>query len=124
VERTLIAIVDDDESVRDAIERLMRSVGFSTETFSCSANFLSSPDLSRIGCLVTDLNMPGMNGFDLHRRLRSLGRSIPTVLITGQANENVRTRALGLGIIRYLPKPCRDDDLIDSIRFALARGDT
>jgi FixJ family two-component response regulator len=121
VEQPLIAIVDDDESVRDAIERLMRSAGFSTETFSSGADFLNSPNLGHTACLVADLNMPGMNGLDLHRRLQSLGRSIPTVLITGQPNENVRTRALGLGIICYLPKPFHDDDLIDSIRFALAR---
>ena len=63
--------------------------------------------------------MPGMSGFDLHRRLQSLGRSIPTVLITGEPNENVRTQALSLGIICYLPKPFRDDDLIGSIPSAL-----
>jgi FixJ family two-component response regulator len=85
------------------------------ETFSRGADFLSSPGLSRTACLVTDLNMPGMSGFDLHRRLQSLGRSIPTV----QPNENVRTQALSLGIICYLPKPFRDDDLIDSIHSAL-----
>ena len=110
MEQPLIAIVDDDESVRDATECLMRSAGFSAETFSCGADFLSSPDLSRTACLVTDLNMPGMSGFDLHRRLQSLGRSIPTVLITGQPNENVRTQALGLGITCFLPNPFRDDD--------------
>jgi FixJ family two-component response regulator len=119
MEQPLIAIVDDDESVRDATERLMRSAGFSAETFSRGADFLSSPDLSRTACLVTDLNMPGMSGIDLHRRLQSLGRSIPTVLITGQPNENVRTQALSLGIICYLPKPFRNDDLIDSIHSAL-----
>jgi FixJ family two-component response regulator len=97
----------------------MRSVGFSAETFSRGADFLSFPDLSRIACLITDLNMPGMSGFELHRRLQSLGRSIPTVLITGQPNESVRTQALSLGIICYLPKPFRDDDLIDSIHSAL-----
>jgi FixJ family two-component response regulator len=113
MEHPLIAIVDDDESVRDATERLMRSAGFSTETFFTRRGFLELP------CLVTDLNMPGMSGFDLHRRLQSLGRSIPTVLITGQPNENVRTQALSLGIICYLPKPFRDDDLIDSIHSAL-----
>ena len=119
MEQPLIAIVDDDESVRDATERLMRSAGFSAETFSRGADFLSSPGLSRTACLVTDLNMPGMSGFDLHRRLQSLGRSIPTILITGQPNENVRTQALSLGIICYLPKPFPDDDLIDSIHSAL-----
>ena len=119
MEQPLIAIVDDDESVRDATERLMRSAGFSAETFSHGADFLSSPDLSRTACLVTDLNMPAMSGFDLHRRLHSLGRSIPTVLITGQPNENVLTQALSLGIICYLPKPFRNDDLIDSIHSAL-----
>jgi FixJ family two-component response regulator len=122
MEQPLIAIVDDDESVRDATDALMRSAGFCAETFSCGADFLSSPDLSRTACLVTDLNMPGMSGFDLHRRLQSLGRSIPTILITGQPNDNVRAQALSLGIVFYLPKPFRHDDLIHSIRSALARG--
>jgi FixJ family two-component response regulator len=122
MEQPLIAIVDDDELMRDATDALMRSAGFSAETFSCGADFLSSPDLSRTACLITDLNMPGMSGFDLHRRLQSLGRSIPTILMTGQPNDNIRTQALSLGIVCYLPKPFRDDDLIDSIRSALAGG--
>jgi FixJ family two-component response regulator len=122
MEQALIAIVDDDELMRDATDALMRSAGFSAETFSCGADFLSSPDLSRTACLITDLNMPGMSGFDLHRRLQSLGRRIPTILMTGQPNDNIRTQALSLGIVCYLPKPFRDDDLIDSIRSALAGG--
>jgi FixJ family two-component response regulator len=122
MEQPLIAIVDDEELMRDATDALMRSAGFSAETFSCGADFLSSPDLSRTACLITDLNMPEMSGFDLHRRLQSLGCSIPTILITGQPNDNIRTHALSLGIVCYLPKPFRDDDLIDSIRSALASG--
>src|SRR5262249_7363789 len=77
MEQPLIAIVDDDESARDATERLMHSAGFSAETFSRGADFLSSPDLSRTACLGTDLNMSGRTGFDLHPRLQSFGQAFP-----------------------------------------------
>jgi FixJ family two-component response regulator len=116
----LIAIVDDDESVREATKSLMRSLGFAAETFPSGEDFLVWPHLSRTDCLVADVNMPGMTGLDLHRRLLAAGRSIPTILITAYPNDSVRSRALNDGVISYLTKPCDEQDLLLSIRSALA----
>jgi FixJ family two-component response regulator len=116
----LIAIVDDDESVREAIKDLMRSMGLAVEAFACGEDFLRSPHLSRTACLVADVNMPGMSGLDLHRQLSARNKSIPTILITAYPNDGVRARALSGGVICYLAKPFGEDDLINCIRSALA----
>jgi|SRR5215467_9367146 len=116
----LIAIVDDDESVREATKGLMRSVGLAVEAFSSGEDFLRSPHLGRTACLVTDVNMPGMSGLDLHRRVAALRKSIPTILITAYPNENVRARALSAGVLCYLVKPFSKHELLRCIRSALA----
>jgi FixJ family two-component response regulator len=120
--KPLIAIVDDDESMREAIKGLMRSLGFDAETFSSAEDYLGFPLLRSTTCLVTDIHMPGMSGLDLHRRLVALGTSIPTVLITAFPGEEARTRGLGTDIICSLTKPFREQDLIDCILSAVARG--
>jgi FixJ family two-component response regulator len=120
--KPLIAIVDDDVSMREAIEGLMRSLGFDAQAFSSADDFLMFPDLSRTACLVTDIHMPGMSGLDLHRRLIALGNSIPTVLITAYPDENARGRGFGAGIIGYLTKPFDEQDLLDCILSALPRA--
>ncbi|MDL2410852.1 response regulator, partial [Rhizobium calliandrae] len=84
----LIAIVDDDVSMREAVEGLVRSLGFDAHAFSSAGDFLRSPDLNRTACLVTDIHMPGMTGLDLHRHLIASGERIPTVLITAHPNES------------------------------------
>ncbi|MBY3233423.1 response regulator [Rhizobium laguerreae] len=118
--KPLIAIVDDDESMREAIKGLMRSMGFDAETFSSADDFLRFPHIHRTACLVTDINMPGMSGLDLHRRLVALGRSIPTILITAFPEKNVRPSALGADIVGCLTKPFNGQVLLDCIRSALA----
>ena len=115
----LIAIVDDDESVRQSTKALVRSRGLAAEAFSSGEEFLRSSDLSRTVCLVTDINMPGMSGLDLHRHVSALPKSIPTILVTGYPNDRVRSRALKAGVIGYLLKPFSEDDLLNSIRSAL-----
>ncbi|HEY2184634.1 MAG TPA: response regulator [Xanthobacteraceae bacterium] len=117
----LIAIVDDDESVREALKALMRSMGLAAEAFSGGEEFLRSPDLGRTACLVADINMPGMSGIDLHRHVSALSQSIPTILITAYPNETARARALSAGVVAYLVKPFSEDDLLSFIRTALAR---
>lgn len=119
----IVAIVDDDEAVREATKALLRSIGLAAEAFSSGEEFLGSPHLGRTACLITDINMPGMNGLDLYRHVSTLPRSIPTILITAYPNESVRARALGEGAIGYLVKPFREDDLLDCIRSALDRGE-
>ncbi len=122
IKRPLIAIVDDDESMREAIKGLIRSLGFDAAAFSSADDFLMFPDLRDTAFLVTDIHMPGMSGFDLHRRLVALGRSIPTVLVTAYADENVRALASGADIVGCLTKPFGEQDLLDCIRSSLALG--
>ena len=118
----LIAIVDDDQSYRDALKGLMRALGFAAEAYASAQDFLRSPHLEKTACLVADINMPGMSGTDLHRHLVGLGSRIPTILITAYPDENVRTRALRAGVFCYLKKPFAEDELIACIRSAVRRG--
>jgi FixJ family two-component response regulator len=122
--KPLIAIVDDDASVREAIMSLMRALGFIAETFSSAEDFLDSDSLPRTSCLIADFRMPGMSGLELYRRLVASGQPIPTVLITAHSDEGVRTRALKAGIRCYLTKPFDDDDLLGCIRSALDQSKT
>jgi len=118
--RRLIAIVDDDEYVREAISGLMRSLGFTAETFSSANEFLSSSQVDQAACLIADVQMPEMSGFDLYFELSKLGRKIPTVLITAYPTENDRSRARDAGIISYLAKPFAEADLLDGVHIALS----
>nr|WP_165129359.1 response regulator [Bradyrhizobium sp. 6(2017)]QIG99730.1 response regulator [Bradyrhizobium sp. 6(2017)] len=120
--RPIVAIVDDDNAVGNAIEVLMRSVGLIAKTFSSGEEFLRSPELSRTGCLVVDFNMPKMSGLDLHNHLSRLGKEIPTVLITAYPSDGIRARALQAGVIGYLPKPFDESDLLNCIQAALDRA--
>src|SRR6202795_1227404 len=117
----IVAIVDDDEAVGNAIEVLMRSIGLVARAFSSGEAFLRSPELSRTGCLVVDFDMPRMTGLDLFNNLSRLGKEIPTVLITAYPSDDIRARALQAGIICFLPKPFDESDLLNCIRTALDR---
>ena len=111
--RPIIAIVDDDHAVGNAIEVLMRSVGLIAKAFSSGEEFLRSPELSHTGCLVVDFDMPKMSGLDLHNNLSRLGKQIPTVMITAYPSDDIRARALQAGVICYLPKPFDEGDLLN-----------
>jgi FixJ family two-component response regulator len=115
----IVAIVDDDEAVGNAIEVLMRSMGLVAQAFLSGEAFLGSPELSRTGCLVVDFDMPRMSGLDLHNHLSRLGKAIPTVLITAYPSDDIRARALQAGVICYLTKPFDESDLLNCIRTAL-----
>ena len=115
----IVAIVDDDQAVGNAIEVLMRSIGLVAQAFSSGEEFLRSPELSRTGCLVVDFEMPKMSGLDLHNNLSRLGKEIPTVLITAYPSDDIRARALQAGVICYLPKPFNESDLLNCIQSAL-----
>lgn len=117
--KLLISIVDDDQSVRASIRRLMRSYGYSAEAFASAAEFLASPCLDDTGCLIADIHMPAMTGVDLHRRLIETGYKIPTILITAYPDKAVRARALSDGVKCYLHKPFDDEELIRCVRMAL-----
>jgi FixJ family two-component response regulator len=120
--RPIVAIVDDDEAVGNAIEVLMRSVGLIAKAFSSGEEFLRSPELSHTGCLVVDFDMPKMSGLDLHYNLSQLGKEIPTVMITAYPSDDIRARALHAGFICYLPKPFDESDLLNCIQAALDRA--
>jgi FixJ family two-component response regulator len=122
-EQNLIAIVDDDESVREATKGLMRSMGLAAEAFSSGEDFLCSPHLSRTACLVTDFNMPGMNGLDLLRHVSALSKSIPTIIITAYPSDGVRARAVSEGVVCCLVKPFNEDELLECVRSALTHDD-
>ena len=122
--KPLIAVVDDDASVREAIMSLMRALGFIAETFPSAEDFLKSDGLQRTSCLIADVRMPGMSGLELYRHLVASGKPIPTVLITAHSDDGVRARALKAGIICYLTKPFHEDDLLGCICSALDHGKT
>ena len=118
----IVAIVDDDKAVGNAIEVLMRSIGVVAQAFLSGEEFLRSPALSRTGCLVVDFDMPNMSGLDLHNNLSRLGDQIPTVLITAYPSDDLRARALQAGVICFLPKPFDESDLLNCIQTGLDRA--
>ena len=97
----------------------MTSLGYTTEAFPSAASFLASPRLAETACLVTDVQMPGMTGVELHRHLLDAGYAIPTILVTAYPEESVRKRALKDGVVCYLGKPVDDDHLERCLRRAL-----
>ena len=120
--KPLISIVDDDESMREAIKGLMRSLGYRVEAVASAPEFLSSPHVRRTSCLIADMQMPGMTGLELHQRLSISGKPIPTILITAYPDDGVRERALSAGVVGYLSKPFEEDDLLACVRSALTRS--
>jgi FixJ family two-component response regulator len=118
-----ISVVDDDESVREAMSGLMRSLDFSVEAFSSGESFLTSDRLRRSACLIADVQMPGMTGLELHRRVVATGSPVPTILISAYADESARARALNAGVVCYLRKPGDESELLACIRSALGDRD-
>jgi FixJ family two-component response regulator len=118
---TKISIVDDDESVREALVGLMKSHGYDAEAYESGASYLAAnrpPD-----CLIADMHMPGMTGLELYGRLIASGRTVPTILITARRDEDVRKRALIEGIFCYLTKPFKEEQLLGCILSALKGRD-
>ena len=115
----LISIVDDDSVVRAAIESFVKSHGFLTCTFASASAFLQSPLGAETSCLISDVQMPGINGVELQDRLVDLGLSIPTIFITAYPNDEVRTRVLSAGAVCFLHKPFDGQSLIRCIDDAL-----
>ena len=101
----------------------MRSLGYTVETFPSAADFLASPRLVETACLIADVNMPAMNGLELHRRLIDAGHAIPTILVTAYPDDVVRARALNDGVVCYLRKPVDEKHLIRCLRAALMPGE-
>src|SRR6202162_2252069 len=110
--QSIVMIVDDDDSIRKAVRRLMKSYGLPVETFASAAESLGSDRLAKTSCLVLDVHMPDMTGLELQKRLIAAGYVIPIVFITAFTDDNARTRALNAGAVGYLAKPFSDEELL------------
>jgi FixJ family two-component response regulator len=116
----MISIVDDDISVRESTKELVESLGYEALTFASAEEFLGSQRVRDTSCLITDLQMRGLSGIDLQRRLVDEGRGIPTIFITAFPDEKMRSHALNAGAIGFLSKPFSDEALKHHLNAALA----
>ena len=119
VKAKLVAIVDDDESVRVALQGLMKAAGYPARSFASAEEFLNSGEHRDTGCLIADIRMPGMSGLDLQARLNSQRCKIPTIFITAHGDTNMRMQALRAGAVEFLTKPFSDDVLLEQVKTAL-----
>jgi FixJ family two-component response regulator len=117
--RTLVSVVDDDESVRESLPDLLRQLGFAAQAFSSAKAFLASEVVSETRCLILDIVMPGMSGPDLHQELVRRRREIPIVFITANGDRTVRSRLLAQGAVECLFKPFSETALLDALNAAL-----
>ena len=117
----IVFVVDDDRSVRDALRRLITSVGFAVEVFPSAQAFLRArrPDVP--GCLVLDVRLPGLSGLDLQRELADSDTALPIIFLTGHGDIPMSVRAMKAGAVEFLTKPFREQDLLDAIRGAIER---
>jgi FixJ family two-component response regulator len=122
VRRSLVSIVDDDESVRESLPDLIRQFGFDVEAFASAEAFLASEFVNDTRCLVLDIAMPGMSGTDLQRELASRRETIPIVFITASGDRTVRRRLLAEGAVECLFKPFSETALLDALNVALRMG--
>ena len=117
--RSLVSVVDDDESVRESLPDMLRQFGFAAAAFSSAEEFLASDVIGRTNCLILDVKMPGMSGPDLQRELTTLGQAIPIVFITASGDNTIRARLLSNGAVECLFKPFSEAALLDALHSAL-----
>jgi FixJ family two-component response regulator len=115
----VVAIVDDDESVRVALEGLLRSAGLTAQAFESAENFLESGQQLKSACLIADIRMPGMSGLELQAKLNAEHCRIPIIFITAHGDSQMRMQALRAGAVEFLAKPFNDEALLESVRAAL-----
>ncbi len=120
-EPTVVYVIDDDESVRKAMERLLRSANLKAETFSSADDFLDSPKQKKNSCILIDIRMPGATGFDLQEKLEASDIRIPVIVISASDDAQIRERARELGAISFFRKPVDDQALLDAIWWAVSR---
>ena len=119
ITRSLVSVVDDDESVRESLPDLLREFGYAARTFSSAEEFLASDCVDQTRCLMLDIGMPGMTGPDLQRELKLRRRQIPIVFITAHRDEAIRTRVLEEGAVECLFKPFSDTAVLEALNTAL-----
>ena len=115
----MVAIVDDDESIRSALKGLMKSVGLPARAFASAEEFLESGEQQETGCLIADIRMPGMSGLELQASLNADDCRIPIIFITAHGDEKMRMQALRAGAVEFVAKPFDDEALVASVRAAL-----
>jgi FixJ family two-component response regulator len=118
----IVSIIDDDESVRLAVKSLVRSLGWMAYTFASAEEFLQSPHVDDSSCLITDLQLPGMNGVKLQSLVLARGRDMPIIFVTAFPEERFQKRALEAGAVGFLSKPFDGQTLITLVEGALKRG--
>ena len=119
IERSLVSVVDDDESLRESLPDLLREFGFAARAFASAEEFLASDCVGQTRCLILDIAMPGMTGPDLQRELKRRRKEIPIIFITAQRDETVRPRVLEQGAVECLFKPFSDTALLDALNRSL-----
>ena len=115
----LISIIDDDQSFRDSLRRLLRSLGYAVAAFPSAVAFLASPEIVATACLIADVHMPEITGVELHRQLINTRRAIPTILVTAFPDDAVEKQMLASGVECYLRKPLEEAHLIRCLRAIL-----
>ena len=115
----MVAIVDDDDLMRSALQGLLKSVGLPAQAFASAEEFLKSGQQHQVGCLVADIRMPGMSGLELQAKLNAVHCTIPTIFITAHGDEKMRMQALRAGAVEFMAKPFDDEALLESVRAAL-----
>ena len=115
----MVVIVDDDESMRNALRGLMKEVGLAAQAFASAEEFLDFGHPQQIGCVIADIRMPGMSGLELQARLNAQHCNIPIIFITGHGDEKMRLQALRAGAVEFLSKPFDDEILLESVRAAM-----
>ena len=115
----MVAIVDDDDLMRGALQGLLKAVGLPAQTFASAEEFLKSGQQRQTGCLITDIRMPGMSGLELQAQLNAENCRIPIIFITAHGDEKMRMQALRAGAVEFMAKPFNDEVLLESVRAAL-----
>ena len=115
----LVAVVDDDDSVRESLGGLFRSVGYAARGFASADAFLQSDDLAKTDCVILDVRMPGMSGLELQRQLVASHPDVPVIFMTAHDDARARSQALSGGAVDYLIKPFSEEALLDAVRVAL-----
>jgi FixJ family two-component response regulator len=117
----VVHVVDDDAAMRAALDSLFRSVGYDTHLFGSADEFMGSGRASNAGCLVLDIRLPGLSGLDFQERLSNAGVTMPVILMTGHGDIPMTVRGMKAGAVDFLPKPFREQDMLDAVAAALER---
>ena len=120
-EQPIVFVIDDDDSLRDALKRLFHMVGLHAEAFGSAADFLKSKRPEVPSCIVLDVRLPGMSGLDFQAELAKADINIPIIFMTGHGDIPMTVRAMKAGALEFLPKPFRDQDMLDAVQLALER---